>query len=109
MHDYRLTPSTTFLKLNEMPEVYMQIKWPNKKDDSVYSPSSVLYDYFKAGQTMPVPAFQEKITEALLKASSRVAAKYGYECTSALEEIQRIKDIVEHMADKTGKVTITQL
>lgn len=92
-----------------MPEVYMQIEWPDQKRDRIYSPSSVIHDYFLAGQSLPVAAFEQKITEALIKASGRVLAKYGYECTSALSEIARVGSILNRIEDKSEEVKIIHL
>ena len=92
-----------------MPEVYMKIEWPDKKADRIYSPSSVIQEYFTSGEVLSLGQFEQKAVEALTKASGRVLAKYGYECTSAMSEIERIRSIVSIMGDKTKEMKITSL
>lgn len=36
-----------------MSELYMQIEWPDKRVDQVHSPSSVIKDFFKNGESLP--------------------------------------------------------
>ncbi len=92
-----------------MPEIYMQIEWPNKQLDRIYSPSSVIRDYFKPGDIVPLAQFEQLAIEALNKASGRVMAKYGYECTSAMSEIERIRSIADTMKDTSETVKIYSL
>ena len=87
----------------------MQIEWPDKKKDEVYSPSSVISGFFKAGEVLSLAEFEIKLVQALTEASGRVYAKYGYECTSAMAEMHRIKTIVDGLKDKTEKIKIIQL
>lgn len=92
-----------------MPEVYMQIEWPNGKKDTVYSPSTIIYDYFKEGEKISIQDFDTKITNALLAASGRVLAKYGYECTSALGELSRLKYQISNLENKEELIKILSL
>ena len=92
-----------------MPEIYMQIEWPDNRMDQVYSPSSIIADFFKKGESLPLSAFENKVVEALHQASNRVRAKFGYECTSALGEIERIRFMVSTMGDKSRDVKILSL
>ena len=73
-----------------MPVTYLNIEWPNEETDQVYSPSSVIQDYFTPGNLLPVDKFLQITNEALTEASERVRRKYGYACTSAQEEIRRV-------------------
>ena len=90
-----------------MPEVYLKIEWPDKRQDTIYSPSTVINQYFNAGENLPVEEFETKVTEALNMASQRVYERFGYECTSAMAELDRIKRITGE-TDKTGIVKILE-
>jgi len=91
-----------------MPEVYMRIQWPDDTTDRVYSPSSVIRDFFEEGEEMSVDRFEARITDALTRASERVREVYGMECTSAQQELRRLQAAVSERADD-GQITITQL
>lgn len=73
-----------------MPETYVEIRWPNGKKEHVYSPSSIIRDYFQAGTELPLGDFEARCIQALDHASERVRERYGYACTSAMAEKQRI-------------------
>lgn len=73
-----------------MPVTYVHIKWPNKQTDKIYSPSSVIEEYFNVGETLGVNEFLLKCNEGLAEASERVRKKFGYACTSAQAESLRI-------------------
>ena len=73
-----------------MPVTYLNIEWPNKETDQVYSPSRVIEEYFTPGNLLTIEKFLQITNEALTEASERVRRKYGYACTSAQEEIKRV-------------------
>ncbi len=75
-----------------MPITYVHIEWPDKQKDQIYSPSSVIENYFKIGDSITVNDFLKKNNEALAEASERVRKKFGYACTSAQAESHRIKE-----------------
>jgi uncharacterized repeat protein (TIGR04042 family) len=91
-----------------MPEVYMHIEWPDESTDRVYSPSSVIRDFFEEGETLSVPEFETRVVEALNRARDRVREVYGMECTSARQELRRLRTATEQ-ADEEGTVTVLQL
>lgn len=86
-----------------MPEVYLPIEWPDRTTDRIYSPSTIINTYFKAGDQLTVAEFEVKITEALTQASQRVKEKFGFECSSAQAELQRLREAAK---DKTGIVRV---
>lgn len=73
-----------------MPETYIEIRWPNGKKEHVYSPSSIIRDYFQAGTELLLGDFEVRCIQALDHASERVRERYGYACSSAMAEKQRI-------------------
>ena len=75
-----------------MPVTYVNIEWPNKETDQVYSPSSVVKEYFNSGETLTVQEFLNTCNQSLDIASERVREKFGYACTSAQSESQRIEE-----------------
>jgi uncharacterized repeat protein (TIGR04042 family) len=91
-----------------MPEVYMRIQWPDDTTDRVYSPSSIIRDFFEEEEQMTVAAFEERITNALTRASERVREVYGMECASAKQELRRVQGATDERADD-GQVTILNL
>ena len=74
-----------------MPEVRFTIRWPNGKSEDCYSPSSVIKEYLDPGRTYPIAEFRERARTALSMASDRVRAKYGFHCSLALGQIERIE------------------
>jgi uncharacterized repeat protein (TIGR04042 family) len=91
-----------------MPEVRMQIEWPGQEADQVYSPSSVIRDYFEEGESMPVADFEARVVEALEAAGDRVREVYGTRCASARAETERLRDRIQHVAEGEH-VTIVRL
>lgn len=89
-----------------MPEVYLNIEWPDAQPDRLYSPSTVIMQYFKAGDEFSVSSFEEKVTMALQMASKRVYERFGFECTSAMAELARIRKLAAHFEDRSQKVKI---
>ena len=78
-----------------MPETYVQIQWPNGRKEHIYSPSSIIRDYFQAGTELPLSDFETRCVQALDHASDRVRERYGYACSSAMAEKQRIVAAVQ--------------
>ncbi len=89
-----------------MSELYMQIEWPDHQKDQVYSPSSIIAQFFKKGESLPLSIFENKVVEALHQASNKFRAKFGYESTSALGEIERIRFMVSTMGENNKSVKI---
>jgi uncharacterized repeat protein (TIGR04042 family) len=69
-----------------MPEMTFTVRWPDGGIDECYSPSQVLHDHLDAGAEYSVAEFVRRSTDALDEASRRVRAKYGFECTSAMQQ-----------------------
>lgn len=75
-----------------MPEMRFVIAWPDGREETCYSPSLVIRDYFEEGQTYPIRDFLDRSRRALSIASDRVEAKYGYPCSLARGQLARIED-----------------
>ncbi len=74
-----------------MPEVRFTIRWPDGAEESCYSPSTAIHRHLDAGQTYPLAEFLERARAGLNEASDRVAAKYGFACSSAMDQLARIE------------------
>lgn len=78
-----------------MPEMRFQIQWPDGKEETCYSPSLVIKEYFAPGETYPLADFWEKSQTALKIASDRVQAKFGFPCGRAMGQLQRLEQAVK--------------
>lgn len=76
-----------------MPEMTFQVRWPDGSETSCYSPSLVMHDWLAPGADYPLAEFVERSTTALRIASERVAAAYGFACTSAMQQEAEITAI----------------
>ncbi|GAA3268524.1 MULTISPECIES: MSMEG_0570 family nitrogen starvation response protein [Dactylosporangium] len=70
-----------------MPERHVLVRWPDGAAQRVYSPSTIVEEFFTAGQRMPVDEFVDRARQALGIASDRVKAAYGYPCGRAARSI----------------------
>lgn len=73
-----------------MPERYVLVRWPDGPEQRIYSPSTVVEDYFRAGQRLPVADFVARSRAALTIASDRVEAAYGFPCSRAARSMAEI-------------------
>lgn len=74
-----------------MPVMHFHVRWPDGSATRCYSPSLVIKDYFVPGSSYALPDFLQRSREALHVASERVRAKYGFACSAALDQLQRIE------------------
>ena len=81
-----------------MPEMRFSIRWPDGRRESCYSPSLVIKDYFAPGETYALDDFVARSRTALHIASERVKAKYGFACSSAMDQLARIETAAKAFA-----------
>lgn len=74
-----------------MPETLFTIRWPDGTEEECYSPSTVVAQHFAAGMTYSMDDFLIRARKALNIASQRVEAKFGYACSSAMDQLARIE------------------
>ena len=74
-----------------MPEMTFTVEWPDGSRAECYSPSLVMHDHLQVGGSYPVADFVMRTDRALDEASDRVRARFGFACTSALEQRDRIR------------------
>jgi uncharacterized repeat protein (TIGR04042 family) len=79
-----------------VPEVHLTLEWPDGRTSELYSPSTVILDYLKPGQSLTVSELTNRGLAALELASERVRARYGFACTRADEERLRLQQSADH-------------
>jgi uncharacterized repeat protein (TIGR04042 family) len=94
-----------------MPAVNFVVRWPDGAEESCYSPSTVIYDYFRTGETYSLDEFMILSEAALVNASDRVRKRYGYECSSASDQLRLIHARINHFKDSNtqGQITILDM
>jgi uncharacterized repeat protein (TIGR04042 family) len=80
-----------------MPETFVRIKWPGGREETVYSPSSIIGTYFESATELSLSEFETRCGQALDHASQRVRETYGYACSSAMAEKHRILSVVKQL------------
>ena len=89
-----------------MPAMTLRVSWPDGKETSYYSPSSIITQYFEDGQVISVNDFREISVKAFDHASQRVEQVLGFACTSAMASKHSILDTTEKYIDDNGSVEI---
>ena len=74
-----------------MPEMRFVIAWPDGREETCYSPSLIIRDFFAEGEAYPIRDFLDRSRKALTIASDRVEAKYGYPCSLARNQLARLE------------------
>ena len=74
-----------------MPEVEIDVRWPDGSQEWVYSPSTVIEDVFTAGARYPLADFVELSRGAMTEASRRVQARWGFPCSRAAATLAGIE------------------
>lgn len=88
-----------------MPEVHFHVRWPDGSVTRCYSPSRVVLDYFREGAEMTVREFADQSSAALDRASQRVEDRFGYRCSSASAQRERILELAQGYDDaQTAKI-----
>jgi putative flavoprotein involved in K+ transport len=91
-----------------MPEMHFLIEWPDGQRDNCYSPSYVVEEHLTAGEAYGVADFLARVAVALRTASERVHARYGFECSSALDQLAALEVKFGTLGPehKSGKVRV---
>ena len=91
-----------------MPERYFDIRWPDGVEQSCYSPSSVVDDFFTPDQQYSLAEFMSLSEKALHLASEREKNKYGFYCSSAADQLAQLKARSSHFS-ATELVTVLRI
>lgn len=94
-----------------MPEVHFKVTWPDGDTAVYYSPSTIIHQYFEPTTRYPLEDFLVRVEDALEKASERVRERYGFYCSSAAAEREKIraKALQLKNANTDGEVTVSDL
>jgi len=83
-----------------MPAMHYHLRWPDASVSICYSPSLIIKDYFEPGASYAMPDFLQRVREATQIASDRVAAKFGYACSRASDQLTTIEAQAASYADR---------
>jgi uncharacterized repeat protein (TIGR04042 family) len=78
-----------------MPEVHFVVRWPDSSVQECYSPSRVIEEQLQTERDYELGEFLERARTALHLASERVRAKYGFTCSSALDQLGELETKVQ--------------
>lgn len=93
-----------------MPEMTLLVRWPDATETRNYSPSSIIAEHFRAGETIPLPQFLPRARIALRAASDRVVQTYGYPCSRAAATLAAIEqNAAKFLTDPDAAVTILEI
>lgn len=67
------------------------VRWPDGSTQRCYSPSTVVGEHLRPGEAYALGEFLQRSRTALGAASDRVAARYGFACTSAAAQLADIE------------------
>jgi len=93
-----------------MPSVNFKVRWPDGEQTTYYSPSTIVYEHFEAGSEYTQTEFDERVHAALNAASERVYKRFGYYCTAASGELEKINHKLQFLREQniSGLVRLTQ-
>jgi uncharacterized repeat protein (TIGR04042 family) len=91
-----------------MPEMHFRVKWPSGLVQDCYSPSYIVEEHLTEGTNYDVDEFVSRVRTALNIASERVLQRYGFECSSALDQLRAVEETAAALApsDRAGKVAV---
>jgi uncharacterized repeat protein (TIGR04042 family) len=87
-----------------MPALHFRIEWPDGSEANCYSPSTLIRNYFTPGTHYPLDQFVERARTALVAASERVREKYGFACSSALDQLAQIERDAGRFRNQPGAI-----
>lgn len=92
-----------------MPEMHFTVEWPSGQSVRCYSPSYVIEEHLQAGAEYSVDEFLSRVRTSMHIASERVRARYGFACSSALDELAQIEATAAALdsVERTRPVKVT--
>ncbi len=93
-----------------MPSVNFKVVWPDGDQVTYYSPSTIVHEHLSVGGHYSQTEFDARVSSALNAASERVYKKFGYYCTAASAELEKINRKLQFLREQeiTGEVRVTQ-
>jgi uncharacterized repeat protein (TIGR04042 family) len=93
-----------------MPAMHFYVTWPDGTEDRCYSPSTVITEFLQPGAEYTVAEFFSISEKALMEASHRVQKKYGFHCSSAMDQLAQIQERTGFFQDGPDqRVTVTKI
>lgn len=95
-----------------MPAVNFKIRWPDGREASGYSPSTVIYQYLEEGASYSLEDFLQRIENALNSASERVKQVKGFYCSSAMDTLSSLKGQASYLSEPAhtdGRVDVLSM
>ena len=94
-----------------MPSVNFNVIWPDGDHVTYYSPSTIVHEHLAAGGQYSQSEFDQRIHAALNAASERVYKRFGYYCTAASAELEKINCKLKFLREQEidGEVRVTKL
>lgn len=74
-----------------MPEMRFQVRFPDGREQSCYSPSLVLKELLREGGVYPLFEFMARVRAALTIGAERVRVKYGFYCSAAHDQLHQLE------------------
>lgn len=93
-----------------MPVMHFRVQWPDGTEVNCYSPSTIVGEFFAAGDSYALSEFVERSREALHIGSERVREKYGFACSAAMDQLAQIERQAEGFSsDPLAVVKVVEL
>lgn len=92
-----------------MPATTFKVKWPDGTEQGCYSPSTIVKDFFELNHNYTVDEFAAISEKALNAASERVLERFGYACSSAMDQLAEIKIRCAEYGPDAGNVVVTSI
>lgn len=73
-----------------MPALNFELEWPDGDVMECYSPSTIVLQYLKAGDTHTVSEMVTICRTALDMANKRVEERFGFQCAASAEQKEKI-------------------
>ena len=90
-----------------MPEVHFRVRWPDGSVETCYSPSTVIENFFVAGEAYSLADFLARSRAGLQAASERVRAVYGSGCSRAMAQLAAIESRADAQTSEAAVVVET--
>ena len=74
-----------------MPELRFQVRLPDGREQSCYSPSLVVKELLSEDTAYPVFEFMARVRAALTIGAERVRVKYGFYCSAAHDQLGQLE------------------
>lgn len=94
-----------------MPSINFEVIWPDGDKVSYYSPSTIVREHLRVGAEYSQAEFDRRIHSALNAASERVYQRFGYYCSAASAELEKINFKLQFLREQEiiGEVRVVQL